>query len=150
MAVKTGVLEALSAFKDWSNYLLVTTVAAAGWVGSDKVTFEHGALRNPTLWCFGVSIVFGIFTLAIVPLLEQQLEDRDESIYNRRVKFSLFAAPLTVYLTMACRPQHIAFIAGIILFCAGMTKDATWGVIVAVCAFFLAFASRPAKDKPHK
>jgi hypothetical protein len=27
-------LKALDAFKDWSNYLLITTVAALGWTAS--------------------------------------------------------------------------------------------------------------------
>ena len=29
-------LKALDAFKDWSNYLLVTTVAALGWTSTKK------------------------------------------------------------------------------------------------------------------
>jgi hypothetical protein len=72
MTDQSGVFGALAVFKDWSNYLLVTTVAAAGWVGSDNVTFQHESLKTATLWCMGVSIVFGIFTLALVPLLAQE------------------------------------------------------------------------------
>ena len=32
---------ALEAFSRWSNYLLVTTVAAAGWISSGHVKFRN-------------------------------------------------------------------------------------------------------------
>jgi len=36
--------KALEFFKDWSNYLLVTTVAALGWV-ADSAHFSAGGFR---------------------------------------------------------------------------------------------------------
>jgi hypothetical protein len=95
---------ALQSFKDWSNYLLVTTVAAAGWIASDNVEFSSNVLKAASLWSFGVSILFGILTLSLIPLTAQQIEDTDESIYRVPVKFSMFwsrrALPCFPYASM--------------------------------------------------
>ncbi len=55
---------ALQTFERWSNYLLVTTVAATGWIASKNLEISP-TMKNASLWCFGVSIVFGILTLAL-------------------------------------------------------------------------------------
>ncbi len=105
-------IAALQAFEKWSNYLLVTTVAAAGWIASKNLTFNSGNIRSAALWCFGISIVFGIFTLALVPLVAQTM-NAEQSIYRVRVQFRIFKCPCHAFLTQACRPQHVCFIARI-------------------------------------
>ena len=35
-------LKALDSFKDWTNYLLITTVAALGWVGTERTKAFSG------------------------------------------------------------------------------------------------------------
>jgi len=45
----TPAQEALAHFKDWSNYLLVTTVAAVGWLGAANVQFDPKSLEALTL-----------------------------------------------------------------------------------------------------
>jgi hypothetical protein len=65
---------ALEAFSKWSNYLLVTTVAAVGWISSGHIKFRNAFLQSLILWCLGVSVIFGIFTLALVPLISEQAQ----------------------------------------------------------------------------
>lgn len=104
-------LDALNLFEKWSNYLLVTTVAAAGWIASNGVTFASTALKSAALWPLGVSVIFGIFTLVLVPLIAEQVKG-GQSIYKVPVKFILLGTRWTLYLTQACRPQHALFILG--------------------------------------
>ena len=137
------VLSALQAFKDWSNYLLVTTVAAVGWVASSNVEFSSDKWRAATLWLLGVSVIFGIFTLSLIPLVRQQVTDKHESIYQVEAHFSIFGLRLCAYLTQACRPQHIAFLAGIVCFCLGTTGIVWIGLAIGAAALGLGLISRP-------
>ena len=57
------ILAAIKSFKDWSNYLLVTTVAALGWVTTNHLVGIAGIARAFVIGFLGSSIVFGIFTL---------------------------------------------------------------------------------------
>ena len=136
--------DALAHFKDWSNYLLVTTVAAAGWIGSDKVTFASASLETPALWCLGISIVFGIFTLAFIPLIAQQLEHHPNAgIYEVPIVFHLFGITCVMYLPQVCRPQHLTFIAGVVLFCAGVVGSYGGALAITGIALALVFLSKP-------
>jgi hypothetical protein len=110
--------KALEFFKDWSNYLLVTTVAALGWVA------EHGSfsgvLKVLCVWSLALSIVFGIFTLALIPLVQEQREqDTKASSSNYEVRASFWGGRLR--LMHVCFPQHVLFIIGIVLYALGTT-----------------------------
>lgn len=133
---------ALEAFSKWSNYLLVTTVAAVGWISSGHIKFRNDFLQSLSLWCLGVSVVFGIFTLALVPLISEQAQKNDTSIYSVKAKFSIFRIPCHAYLTQACRPQHVLFIAGIIVYCWGVTGIPWLAGAVGVAALSYGFFSR--------
>ena len=110
---------ALEHFRAWSNYLLVTTVAALGWVTTQQPDMVVG-LRIGSTTAFAASIVFGIFTLALIPLVEEQ-RGRDESIYQAKVR----ATPLLISkwprmkLKYACWPQHVLFLVGTVLYTIG-------------------------------
>ena len=113
-------IKALEFFKDWSNYLLVTTVAAIGWVA------EHPAegCRTRSLWCFAISVAFGIFTLALVPLVAEEVDERT-SIYSVTPSYArwnpvrLLCIPFRI--TFLCMPQHLFFLAGIALYVISAT-----------------------------
>jgi len=77
---KAEILSALSSFKDWSNYLLVTTVAALGWVATSHE--PGGILRALIIGFLGSSIVFGIFTLALIPLVTEGIGDHEFVTYT--------------------------------------------------------------------
>lgn len=113
---------ALAHFKDWSNYLLVVTVAAVGWIA--KTSSGNQVLMDLAVWALSLSLVFGIFSLALVPLIAEQIQSSDDSVYDVQVRFHLLCE-FRFYLPQACRPQHILFIIGAILYCLA-TTDAGW------------------------
>lgn len=116
MSLTEQKLNALGAFKDWSNYLLVTTVVALGWVAgadTDKpltlaTKFEVGFLA--------ASVIFGIFTLAVIPIIAERIMDGTESIYGVEAPFNLFwmwGPEKRIRLKAVCWPQHVCFIIAI-------------------------------------
>ena len=133
---------ALEAFSKWSNYLLVTTVAAVGWISSGHVKFHNQFFQSLSIWCLGVSVVFGIFTLALVPLISEQAQKNDTSIYAVKARFAIFRIPCHAYLTQACRPQHVLFIVGIVVYCWGVTGIPWLAGAVSVVALSYGYFSR--------
>jgi hypothetical protein len=98
----------------------VTTVAALGWVAKDQPR-PLKLTMSIAVWCFGISAVSGIFTLALVPLIAEQI-DGYSSIFTVPVQFLLGSSkPRMMFLTQACRPQHIAFILGIVFYSVAAT-----------------------------
>ena len=78
----TQLIASLGFFKDWTNYLLVTTVAALGWIATKPLILDGGALK----WTIGflcLSIVFAILTLALIPLVGEKLT-AGTSMYGER------------------------------------------------------------------
>jgi hypothetical protein len=138
---------ALESFEKWSNYLLVATVAAAGWIASKNAAFTSGNLRSAALWCFGLSIIFGIFTLAMVPLIAQTMKE-ESSIYRVQVTYHVFGFECRSYLTQACRPQHLTFIVGILFYCIGTGENLWIGGVVVVATAVYAYYSKRAERVP--
>ena|SRR5438132_1377604 len=108
-------LKALDSFKDWSNYLLVTTVAALGWTSTKAVLSSSPRLKSLAIASFALSIVFAILTLALVPHVGEDITSEDLSIYQ--VYWSGWGVRLR--LTRLCLPQHLFFLSGILLYAAG-------------------------------
>jgi hypothetical protein len=130
--------KALEHFKDWSNYLLVTTVAALGWVASGKAGISDPCLRSLCLVSFGGSAVFGMLTLALIPLIAEQYHpgkqatDRKgvlrfenkqpvlmNSFYDVFAKFNVFNWKWACKVKYVCFFQHTLFILGIVYFVIG-------------------------------
>jgi hypothetical protein len=110
-------LKALDCFKDWSNYLLVTTVAALGWVAAK----ESGVHSIWVVWCLAISAILGIFTLALIPIVAEGIREDTKSIYDVRARFRplwMWGPELPARLKWACWPQHISFIVGILVYAA--------------------------------
>jgi len=112
-------LKALDGFKDWSNYLLVTTVAAMGWTATQECNFRVSWMRSRAILSFAASIVFAILTLALIPHVAEDIKETTEGV-----------APSIYYvywrdrgfhwrLTYLCLPQHLLFLLGILLYAAG-------------------------------
>jgi hypothetical protein len=148
-AIHDNKAVALQSFKDWSNYLLVTTVGLAGWVASDHVRFRSVRWETLALWCLGVSIVFGILALALVPLIAQQMTEEHTSIYGVPVNFHVFGVRCSAYLSQACRPQHITFMVGVIALCLGTTRYLWIGAAVALLAMANGLLSRRWRGLPN-
>jgi hypothetical protein len=141
---------ALTAFKDWSNYLLVTTVAAGGWVSTQEQR-DPAWTQPASLGLLTVSIIFGIFVLALVPLVAEQ-RNAGHSIYRTQVRVGILGAPVPLYMTQVCRPQHLTFILGIIVYAVGAAKvdwssGSTWaGLASGIAAVVIvAIAQAPSK-----
>lgn len=122
MAAENPQLKALGFLKDWSNYLLVTTVAAVGWVSTKGVVFEPACWRG---WCLGflaISIAFGIFTLALIPLVAEELNPDTrgkKSIYDITPKFYLIYRWWeidSICIKHVCWVQHVAFLIAIVVY----------------------------------
>jgi hypothetical protein len=89
-----------------------------------------------------VSVIFGIFALALVPLISEQARKNDISIFSVKVRFEVFRIPCHVYLTQACRPQHVLFIVGVIVYCWGVTGIPWLAAAVGAIALGYGFFSR--------
>ncbi len=114
-------LKSLDSFKDWSNYLLVTTVAALGWVASDSRVVEHPTVE---IWCFALSAVFGIFTLALIPIVAGQITDATTSFYDVAARYRLlwlWGRERHLRIKAVCWPQHVLFLVGILAFAVHAT-----------------------------
>ncbi len=136
-------LRALDSFKDWSNYLLVTTVAALGWTaGKDAETFSTPSMKQFAIMSFALSIAFGIVTLALVPHVAEDIkeaEGKTPSIYH--VYWTGWF--VTLRLTRICLPQHIFFLVGILLFAMGTAFSSSqswyWFVGIALGGLLVIF-----------
>ena len=109
---------ALDNFKDWSNYLLVTTVAAMGWTGKNL----DSELMPWAVGVFAVSAALGIGTLALIPLVRERIDTDTASIFDIAVDFNLFwmwPPRCRARLKHACWPQHMLFLLGLVLFAIG-------------------------------
>jgi len=124
-------MQALTNFKDWSNYLLVTTVAALGWIAEHMT--DPTAVDQIAIWSLAVSAVFGIFTLALVPLVAEQIASEHTSIYLVRAQFHL-AGERGAYLRQACRPQHLLFIVGVLAYAVSEAGAGAGALLVPLVA----------------
>ena len=115
--VPDPLTKALEFFKDWSNRLLVTTVAALGWVASGTTTFTSHSVKPWCVWLFALSVVFGIFTLALIPLVQEQRTKTHVSNYNHNAKF--WGGHLRLF--QVCFAQHVLFILGILTYAYATT-----------------------------
>ena len=121
------VLRALEFFKDWSNFLLVTTVAALGWVATkDRPHISVPALRW-TIGLLATSVIFAIFTLALIPIVAQGISKTTVSFYDVSARFTLlwlWGPELEFKLKYVCWLQHVLFLAGIVVFSIATIRSA--------------------------
>jgi len=113
------LLKGLEFFGNWSNYILVTTVAALGWVASTaRAPISPRALRW-VIGCLCASIVFAVFTLAMIPLVAENITAETKSFYELSPKFDLIytiGPEVSLKLKWVCWPQHILFLVGIAIY----------------------------------
>jgi hypothetical protein len=132
-------LKALSAFKDWSNYLLVTTVAAIGWTTSEHVCFASPTLKATCVIFLALSVVFAILTLALIPHVGEDLREGDKSIYSVRWHGWMGSR---FELMDFCFWQHLLFLLGVLVYAGATTFTNAWvgfGVSVGLALFTVAF-----------
>lgn len=106
--------KALEFVSNANSYLLLATIALLGWVASG-VEFSTDALRLAATACLTVSIVFGVATLALIPLV-QEARRPGQSNFDVAVQFSLLGR---LRLKAVLLPQHLLLLAGIVLYAIG-------------------------------
>jgi hypothetical protein len=115
-------LKALEAFKDWTNYLLLTTVAAVGWTaGKDAACFSSPRIKTATVLCFAVSVVYAILTLALIPHVAEDIQQRSDKTVPSIYRVYWKGWWVDMRLTRLCFPQHILFLIGVLLYATGTT-----------------------------
>ena len=115
-------LKALGWFKDWSNYMLLATVAALGWVTKKTPDCVGTTANYVAIISLALSVVFAIFTLAMIPLVAERLLIVPRSFYRAKVKFKLFwlwGPECAARIKLVCWPQHVLFIVGVLSYAIG-------------------------------
>lgn len=105
-------MTALGFFKDWTNLMLVTTTAAMGWVAT---TGGNSVSARASMVLLALSIACAVFTLALIPLVAEQISG-SESIYDVRARFNLLwigGWEMAWPMKYVCWPQHVFFLLGI-------------------------------------
>jgi hypothetical protein len=115
------LLKAVEYFKDSSNFLLMLSVVALGWVVEHSGSVPE-SLKDVIVLCMGLSVVFGLFTMGLLPLVAETLTGTTQSIYDVRGEFRAFVvggAHHSLPLKAVCWPQQVLFITGIMLYAVG-------------------------------
>ena len=109
--------KALQFFKDATVYPLVAAIALLAWVSSG-VEFTNEALRLTAMACLTLSVVFGIATLMLIPLV-QEARRPGQSNFDVDARFNLWG-PRAYRLKTTAFPQHLFLVVGVILYVVGM------------------------------
>jgi len=100
-----------------STYLALATLALLAWVASG-VEFGNDALRVAAMVCLALSIVCGVGTLALVPIV-QEARRPGQSNFAVETPFLLFGRR-GARLSTTLIPQYLLLLAGVILYVIGM------------------------------
>ena len=108
--------KALEFVNNASIYVLLATIALTAWVASG-VEFTRDELRAPAMACLTLSAVFGIATLALIPLI-QETRQPGESNFDIDARFRLLGRR-SLHLKAVLLPQYLLLLAGLVLYVLG-------------------------------
>ena len=111
--------KALEFVNQASSFVLIATIALLAWVASG-VEFSSDALRFGAMGCLTLSVVFGVGTLTLIPLI-QEVRRPGQSNFDVTPAFVLFG-PRSARLKAVMLPQYALLLAGIILYVIGMIE----------------------------
>src|SRR3984893_12835998 len=109
--------KALEFVNSASSYVLLATIALLAWVASG-VEFSNDGLRGASMACLTLSAIFGVATLALIPLV-QQARRPGQSTLGVEARFMLLGQR-GARLKTALLPQYLLLLAGLILYVIGM------------------------------
>jgi hypothetical protein len=109
--------KALEFVNQTATFTLLATIALLAWVASG-VEFPNQGLRLAAMGCLTLSIVYGIATLSVIPLV-QEARRPGQSNFDVEARYSLLGRR-AVRLKGVMMPQYSLLIAGVILFVVGM------------------------------
>jgi hypothetical protein len=110
--------KALEFVNSASSYVLLATIALLAWVASSGVEFSNDGLRVASMACLTLSVVFGVATLALIPLV-QEARRPGQSNFEVEGRFMLLGRR-GARLKSALLPQYLLLLAGLIVFVIGM------------------------------
>lgn len=96
---------------------LIATIALLAWIASG-VDFANQGLRVATMACLLISIVYGVASLTLIPLI-QEARRPGQSNFEAQGRYSLFGRR-TSRLKSVLMPQYVLLIVGLVLYVAGM------------------------------
>jgi hypothetical protein len=102
-----------------ASFSLIATIALLAWVAS-AVEFSIDGLRLASVACLTLSVVFGVATLMLIPLV-QEARKPGQSNFEVEARYRLFGRR-NVRLNATLLPQYGFLLAGVILFAAGMIE----------------------------
>lgn len=100
-----------------ASYTLLATIALLAWVASG-VEFSNQGLRLAAMACLMMSIIYGVASLALIPLI-QEARRPGQSNFEVEARYALFGRR-TSRLKAVMLPQSVLLIAGLILYLVGM------------------------------
>lgn len=100
-----------------SLFTLIITIALLAWVASG-VEFSSDGLRFGAMGCLTLSVVSGVGTLAVIPLVAEARRP-GQSNFDVAPAFQLFGRR-TVRLKATMLPQYALLLGGVILYVVGM------------------------------
>src|SRR6202051_3647294 len=109
--------KALEFVNSASSYVLLATIALLGWVASG-VEFSNDGLRVASMACLTLSVVFGVATLALIPLV-QEARRPGQSNFGVDGRFMLFGAR-GARSNSGLLPQYLFLLAGVVLYVCGV------------------------------
>jgi hypothetical protein len=114
MDAQTKALEFVSSA---ASYTLLANIALLAWVASG-VEFSNETLRLIAMGCLTLSVVFGVGTLALVPLVQEGRRP-GQSNFDVDAQFNLFGRRGMRLKTMLL-PQYLLLALGVVAYIAGM------------------------------
>ena len=109
--------KALEFVSNASSYTLLATIALLAWVASG-VEFSNDSLRLASMACLTMSVVFGVGTIALIPLV-QETRRPGQSNFDVEARFLLFGRRSS-RLKSVMLPQYVLLVVGLILYVVGM------------------------------
>lgn len=100
-----------------STYVLIATMVLLAWVASG-VEFSSEGLRYASMACLTMSVVFGIATLSLIPLI-QEVRRPGQSNFDVDAPF-LLLGQRSARLKSMLLPQYVLLLAGLVLYVLGM------------------------------
>ena len=116
-AIADPQTKALEFVHQASSFVLIATIALLAWVASG-VEFSSDGLRFGAMGCLTLSVVFGVGTLTLIPLI-QEARRPGQSNFDVTPSFALFGRR-SASLRAVMLPQYALLLAGIILYVIGM------------------------------
>ncbi len=114
MDPQTKALEFVSSA---SIFTLIANIALLAWVASG-VEFTNETLRLVAMGCLTLSVVFGVGTLVLVPLV-QEGRRQGQSNFDVDAQFNLLGRR-SMRLKTLMLPQYLLLIVGVVAYIVGM------------------------------